>query len=69
MRNCADCNMLTCPHQGLDSEACSHFERDEPQYEAYTFDERTGSERIHLFYTVDARDAFVRRQPQWKMAH
>lgn len=41
----------------------------EPEFEAYVFDERIGSERIHLFKTETARDAFISRQPSWKMAH
>lgn len=41
----------------------------EPQFEVYTFDERTGSERIHLFYTRDAADKFLARQPAHLMAH
>ena len=49
--------------------SCLDFECEEPLYEAYTFDERTGSERIHLFYTQEAADAFIRRQPPHRMAH
>ena len=53
-------------------DACSHHQDlhfEEPEFEAYTFDERTGSERIHFFHTEAARDAFVARQPSHKMAH
>lgn len=69
MSSCYHCNMATCPDQGKKQTACADFESDEPQYEVYTFNESTGSENIHLFYTQEAADAFVRRQPSWKMAH
>ena len=69
MSNCIDCNLLTCPNQGYSKPACTSFESDGPQYEVYTFNERTGSENVHLFYTQDAADAFMRCQPQHKMAH
>ena len=48
---------------------CYRCEESEPQFEAYTFDESTGSERIHLFYTAEARDKFLQRQPSHVMAH
>ena len=48
---------------------CERDEPDEPEFEAYTFDERTGSERVHQFYTAEARDKFLARQPQHLMAH
>lgn len=69
MNTCRNCNCITCPGQGTDEIACRHYGNDEPQFEAYTFNERTGSENIHFFHTAEARDAFVARQPSWKMAH
>ncbi len=67
--SCMHCNFVTCPNQGTHSEECEQFQPMEPQYEVYTFDERTGSERIHLFYTQAGADAFLKRQPPHLMAH
>lgn len=60
---------VSCSTRDSSNTTCLNFECEEPLYEAYTFDERTGSERIHLFYTQEAADAFIRRQPPHLMAH
>ena len=41
----------------------------EPQFEAYVYDENTGSERIYLFHSEATRDAFIAKQPSWLTAH
>lgn len=58
-----------CSTRDISNTTCLNFEAEQPLYEAYTFDERTGSERIHLFYTQEAADNFIRRQPPHLMAH
>jgi len=42
---------------------------DTPVFEVYTFEESTGSERVHSFSTQKAADEFRNRQPDHKMAH
>jgi len=42
---------------------------DEPQYEVYTFNENTGSETIHFFYTQEEANKFMKQQADHKMAH
>lgn len=69
MNSCRNCNFITCPNQGSDDDACDQHQEAEPQFEVYTFNERTGSENIHTFYTQEAADAFLRRQPSHRMAH
>ena len=69
MTTCFHCRHQECRSQGTKERACESYEDDEPQFEVYTFNESTGSENIHLFYTQEAADAFIRRQPQHKMAH
>ncbi len=68
MDNCIDCVLVSCPDQGHNQTACA-FIKFAPEFEVYTFNERTGSENIHLFYTQEAADAFLRRQPSHLMAH
>jgi hypothetical protein len=67
--SCKSCSLYNCPQQGTHATECEQYQFAEPQYEVYTFDERTGSERIHLFYTQAGADAFLKRQAPHLMAH
>jgi hypothetical protein len=68
MRSCATCNNSNCVDYGSSRKPCDAHDL-EYKYEAYTFNEVTGSEHISLFLTAEARDKFVARQPSHMMAH